>query len=419
MAEQVRLSAVLADISILYATLKEKLDKDSMRAFRDRMLHLRKLIDESLKTLKVENESGVGVWAAGDKPMKLASLKNLDEKLGIEETVELEDFFGNVSNAVIAAQKNLNAFSKDYVQDVEKNHPRIPPTYFAIPSIKAEMKIGFSEMSAKGINVILFKDEKQRKDYGESTITFELVSAPPLPAPPPKDGAGIPAPPSDVAVMQLVEPVLPHDMLVMEDEAELSLEIPSRLILREETREEEDDLTSAQEGLSLARDTLLAAANRLIEAKIGLVEEAELPLLEAEERSAVLNEIVRELESRDEKLEKEFENAREQAVVLKSSKRGRDRYLVLWPGRLEDQPGDSWHELRIYELSGPAEDLSLATDLFSHPPKEKKHLSVKPRRQLLRLKKEEMADLTTNLGDVLMNIITILNKWQDAAKRQP
>jgi hypothetical protein len=332
----------------------------------------------------------------------------------------LADFFGNVSNAVITAQKNLNAFSKDYVQDVEKNHPRIPPTYFAIPNIKAEMKIGFSEMSATGINVILFKDEKQRKDYGESTVTFELVSAPPLPAPPPpKDGAGIPAPSLGVAGPQPGGPILPHDILTMDDEAERSLELPSRLIASSEPREEEaEDFTGAQEGLSLARDTLLAAANRLIEAKIGLIDEPELPLLEAEERSAVLDAIVRELEGRGERLEKEFEDARQQAVVLKSSARGRERYLALWPGRLEDKPSDSWQELRVYELSGSEEDLSLATDLFSHPPAEK-HLNVQPRRQLLRLKKEEMADLTINLADVLMNIINILNDWRDAAKRQP
>ncbi|MBW1800138.1 MAG: hypothetical protein JRJ85_05345 [Deltaproteobacteria bacterium] len=57
----------------------------------------------------------------------------------------------------------------------------IPPSYFAIPSVKAEVKTGFVESSRSGVNIILFSKREQREDYGESSVTFELAAVPPPP----------------------------------------------------------------------------------------------------------------------------------------------------------------------------------------------------------------------------------------------
>ena len=60
----------------------------------------------------------------------------------------------------------------------------IPPTLYAIPRVQAEIKIGFSQVSDHGFNIILLKNESQDKSFGESTINFDVVAVPPPPGPP-------------------------------------------------------------------------------------------------------------------------------------------------------------------------------------------------------------------------------------------
>jgi hypothetical protein len=82
---------------------------------------------------------------------------------------------------MIGAQDDLNDRSLDYV--TRSRRKRLPPSYFAIPNVKAEMKVGFNRATEKGMNVILFKSSRQKQEYGESTVSFELVAAPPPPGP--------------------------------------------------------------------------------------------------------------------------------------------------------------------------------------------------------------------------------------------
>ena len=90
------------------------------------------------------------------------------------DTMQLADFFENVSQSLIDAQTTLNDRSLDYARNLS---PGIPPAYYSIPSLKAEMKVGFSQTKGKGVSLILFSKKSQRQEYGESTVGFELVSS--------------------------------------------------------------------------------------------------------------------------------------------------------------------------------------------------------------------------------------------------
>ncbi len=264
MADPIRLSDILAEISRLYATVKQTLDRKSLKALGTGLIALRKTInDDMLKVLNIVDANGelsdqkLDQWQAQPPAWRLDVLKKLEQKVILEDSVELSEFFANISTAVIDAQKNLNAFSGAYVSELEKNNSRIPPTYFAIPNIKAEMKLGFSDMTSKGVNVILFKNEQQKKQYVESTVTFELVAAPPLPGRPPE-----PAPVESV----FQEGVLLESMLAPEEGLGLeSVPLVAVIPQLEETKEESE--VDLSESLRLARAALFAATDRLIEAK--------------------------------------------------------------------------------------------------------------------------------------------------------
>ena len=91
---------------------------------------------------------------------------------------ELNSFLQNVSLSLIEAQQRLNEQSLDYVERLPRG---IPPAYFSIPTLKAELKVGFSKLTGKKVNLILFGKKEEKEQYGESTVTFELASAPPPP----------------------------------------------------------------------------------------------------------------------------------------------------------------------------------------------------------------------------------------------
>jgi hypothetical protein len=105
------------------------------------------------------------------------------------------------------------------------------------------MKLGVSEMTSKGVNVILFKSEQQQQRFFESAVTFELVSTPPAPATRPKE-------PTPEGVPQLES-------------------VPRRLELESLTPEEEersrvDELTLE---LEEAKAAMIAVTDTLIEEK--------------------------------------------------------------------------------------------------------------------------------------------------------
>lgn len=186
-----QLNDEVAKVSQAFGTLKQRLDRGSVEALGKQVLALRQLLKDILSSLDVLDkdelsEARLKAWDKLSSDAKLKLLKKVDEKVVIEESTELKTFFRNVSNSVIEAQKQLNELSRTYIDDLEKEKSPVPPTFFAIPSLKAEMKLGVSEVTSEGINVILFKSEQQKERFFESAVTFELVSTPPAPATRPK-----------------------------------------------------------------------------------------------------------------------------------------------------------------------------------------------------------------------------------------
>jgi hypothetical protein len=252
----------VADIARAYANLKQRLDRDSAEALGKKILALRDLLKKSLDDLNIwKNETdldptGLARWQTETSKWKLERLKKLEDRLTLEDATELSTFFKNVSNAVIDAQKGLNEFSKQYVKELEDEQSPIPPTYYSIPGIKAEMKLGVSEMTSKGINVILFKNQEQSTRYFESTVTFELVSSPPAPATRPKP---VEVPHAEIAGSQTgaTHLAVPAEPLEISERTLRAALAPS---------EQEETIDLLTQNLERAEATLLTVSDRIKEA---------------------------------------------------------------------------------------------------------------------------------------------------------
>ncbi|MEM7583730.1 MAG: hypothetical protein AAF560_10155 [Acidobacteriota bacterium] len=107
------------------------------------------------------------------------------------EEMRINTFFEQVSEAVVKAQSHLNSVSLDYVNNLD---PRIAPAYFSIPTLKAELKVGFQHRKETGLNLILFSNAEDKQAYGESTVAFDLVAAPPPPGLAPEGELAVPTP---------------------------------------------------------------------------------------------------------------------------------------------------------------------------------------------------------------------------------
>ncbi|MFL6207689.1 MAG: hypothetical protein ACJ74W_02500 [Pyrinomonadaceae bacterium] len=94
--------------------------------------------------------------------------------------VELKHFIADISTSLIGAQTALNQASLDYVSALDA---RIPPAYYGIPTVRAEMKIGIEQVKEKRVNLILLNNSAKRREYAESIVSFEIVGAPPPPGP--------------------------------------------------------------------------------------------------------------------------------------------------------------------------------------------------------------------------------------------
>lgn len=104
---------------------------------------------------------------------------NLDSA-PVQTSNRLEELFTNVSSSLIDAQKALNKSSLQYAAELD---PRLPPTLYGIPNVKAEMRVGFSKVEGRGINLFLFTSSSQKQEFAESTVSFEVVGTPPPPGP--------------------------------------------------------------------------------------------------------------------------------------------------------------------------------------------------------------------------------------------
>jgi hypothetical protein len=102
---------------------------------------------------------------------------------------DLDQFFANVSRSVIDAQRELDVASMQYSRELA-NSP-VPPAFYSIPTVHAEIKAGLSSTDGNGILVKLISDQTQ-STFTESTISFDIVSSSPPPGALGKFTAAIP-----------------------------------------------------------------------------------------------------------------------------------------------------------------------------------------------------------------------------------
>jgi hypothetical protein len=135
--------------------------------------------DEELKKkLQALQPSLKGLLSAADQPVGKVR-KALSEAVDFDQGTELRQFFQNVAGSLIDAQTQLDDQSFLYSQTaLTKN---LPPARFAIPTVKAELRFGFSNISTKGLNVFVYSNQEQTKKQSESTISFDIVATAPEP----------------------------------------------------------------------------------------------------------------------------------------------------------------------------------------------------------------------------------------------
>jgi hypothetical protein len=112
------------------------------------------------------------------KKLRNREFSSLTDVLETEGEMGLTRFFSEVSRSLVDAQRELDRRSLEYVRELD---PLLSPAYYAIPNLKTEMKVGFSHIGQKGMNLVLFNKSDQKQQYAESSVTFELAATPPPP----------------------------------------------------------------------------------------------------------------------------------------------------------------------------------------------------------------------------------------------
>ncbi len=146
-------------------------------------------VEEGLKAPLGEGPASEEVFSMGG--MLRTRPAELEVKAGQPETNEFDlgEFFGNVSRSVVDAQRGLDRESLRYAR--EQADSPVPPAFYSIPTVHAEIKAGLSSTDGNGILVKLISDESQ-SSFSESTISFDIVSSAPPPGKLGNFTAGVP-----------------------------------------------------------------------------------------------------------------------------------------------------------------------------------------------------------------------------------
>lgn len=411
----------MGEIISLYLTVRNEPTKaaaDELEKLVSDLINTNKDFIQAMRTivtaLKTNDLDKLG-------PKHAARIKEIEDQILIESVSDLSQFFTGVSQAVVDAQQELNDQSVRYIQQLphHEGHALIPPSYFAIPSVKAEMKVGVSQVKGKGINVVIFQKEEQRQNYSESTISFEVVSTPappgaptPPPASPPAGTTRTPAGPTTPVGRQALrlsrtpaadfrapfEVGSPPELPEFESP-------PAADAFADELTEGASDFAA----LSLAlveRERDLDIKEHWLEVRARLLGNRAMILGD----KTVLDFIRRELQGSGQELGKLYDNTEDLALILSYTRKDRPGYLVLWPGRAETDRPETWRELRLFHLIRVGDAFAFDTSIFETTPGDN-FLLLTSRKDLLALTPEEVADLSINLGDVLMKIVLIFNEW--------
>ena len=110
-----------------------------------------------------------------------AALSELSTEIygpGDGESTEFSSFFTTVGQSVVAAQKQLDKHTKDYLASI-RSKPFLLPSVFRIPKLSAEIRFSLEETSGKELNLVFYKQETQVEKLQAQRIQFEIVAAPP------------------------------------------------------------------------------------------------------------------------------------------------------------------------------------------------------------------------------------------------
>jgi hypothetical protein len=298
-----------------------------------------------------------------------------DKETGTKDkNIDLGEFFRNVSSSLIEAQAALNKSSLQYVSTLD---PRFPPAYYGIPSVKAEMRVGFQDIKDKGINLILIKDTTTKNQYAESTVSFEVVGTPPPPGPATYGDYVVPVPRFLVVEPQRSELL---DRLKSETGAKLpdkyTTTQPYAMVLRYESSQ---DIPGA--GLT-ANDSI----KRYLVLWPGLLKKNENPMPHAGwiEFSVMYVE--------------EDETGK---LSLPAPTNPDPNKLKVPP-----DPGFSIFEFIPRKQAGAV--IPYADGVFTIPLSTKETLATKT--------KDELAMMIVNLGDTLLNVIVVFYQWLEDVK---
>lgn len=97
------------------------------------------------------------------------------------EPTSLRTFFRSVGDSLIAAQRDLDEKSKQYLQQAPVVEKVPTGGLYRIPKAGAEFRFAMSASGEAGFNVILYRSSEARRREHEQKVTFEIVSVPPPP----------------------------------------------------------------------------------------------------------------------------------------------------------------------------------------------------------------------------------------------
>lgn len=107
----------------------------------------------------------------------------------LKDTVSpIGTFFADIGKGVVAAQRDLDTASEEYVRDLIKKKRTADPhaesvdvpgaAMFRIPKVSAELKLSLEKTEGTDWNVVFYSKEEQTKELQQQTLSFEIVSVP-------------------------------------------------------------------------------------------------------------------------------------------------------------------------------------------------------------------------------------------------
>jgi hypothetical protein len=133
---------------------------------------------------------------------------DLEAAIGEREQVStFAEFFGNVGDALVQAQRALDAHTQTYLQEIALR-PNVLPAVFRIPMLSADIRFALEKVSQDRLNVIFHSRGSEARELNQQSVHFEIVAAPPPPGLPGADGTAADWRPTVVLSPSEREPVL-------------------------------------------------------------------------------------------------------------------------------------------------------------------------------------------------------------------